>query len=217
MPLVAAPRSPGRAAKEGTGIRTRWVRNGKFLPGSCDGTYNERTISMIRSALIRKSAIAAVPALAAAVLAFGGATAAHATTQSVDHGATAAAAAAPLSDVADCTASFSGDLCWWVDADEVGKMHPVRDAISNWMSQKEPDCLNQDFDSNGTWNDCASTLYNANGSYGAQVYQNSEYKGDGYCVPPGTLVFNLVNTPYAGTATNMNDSISSNRWRAGGC
>jgi hypothetical protein len=174
-------------------------------------------ISMIRSAVIRKSAIAAVPTLAAAVLAFGGVTAAHANTQSVDHVAATAAVAAPLSDVANCRASYSGDLCWWVGAGETGVMHPVRDAISNWMTQKESSCLNQDFDSNLTWNDCASTLYNANGSYGAQVYQNSEDKGDGYCVPPGTLVFNLSATPYAGTATNMNDSISSNRWRAGGC
>jgi hypothetical protein len=174
-------------------------------------------ISMIRSVLSRKIAIGAVPILAAAVLAFGGAMAAHATTQPVDHSATAATVVTPMSDVADCTASYSGDLCWWVGAEETGVMHPVRDAITNWMSQKEPTCLNQDFDSNGTWNDCASTLYNANGSYGAQVYQNSQDLGDGYCVPPGTLVYNLVNTPFAGTATNMNDQISSNRWRAGGC
>jgi hypothetical protein len=174
---------------------------------------------MIRFALSLKITIGAASSLTVAMLAVGGATAAHSSTESVNHGAgTAAAAAAhPMSDVADCTANYSGDLCWWVDADEKGVMHPVRDAISNWMSQKESTCISQNFDSNGTWNDCASTLYNANGSYGAQVYEASNDKGDGYCVPPGTLVFNLAVTPYAGTATNMNDSISSNRWRPNGC
>lgn len=170
---------------------------------------------MIRSALIRKIiiGIGVAPSLAAAMLAAGGAAAAHASTQSVDHAATAAVAAAPMSNIADCKAAdpTHSYVCWWVGANQTGKMHPVRDAISNWATQKEPTCQT------GTWNDCASTLYNDNSSYGAFFFYNS---GDGppdFCMPPGTYLNDLTKYDYAGTTVPINDTISSNSWDTHSC
>jgi hypothetical protein len=168
---------------------------------------------MIRSGFIRKIAIGATPGLAVAMLAVGGATAAQASTQSVDHGAAVAAAAAPLSDIADCKAAdpTHSYVCWWAGANQTGKMHPVRDAISNWATQKEGTCPS------GTWNDCASTLYNDNSSYGAFFFYNS---GDGppdFCMPPGTYLNDLTQYDYAGTTVPINDTISSNSWDTRGC
>jgi hypothetical protein len=167
-------------------------------------------VRMIRSTLIRKIIIGVAPGLAAVMLAAGGATAAHASTQSVDHGATAAAAAVPLSNIANCKAADPTHryVCWWVGANQTGKMHPVRDAISNWATQKEPTCPS------GTWNDCASTLYNDNSSYGAFFFYNP---GDGppdFCMLPGTYLNDLTKYDYAGTAVPINDTISSNSWAA---
>ena len=165
---------------------------------------------MIRSALIRKIIIGVTPGLAVAMLAAGGATAAHASTQSVAHGATAAV---PMSDIANCQAAdpTHSDVCWWVGANQTGKMHPVRDAISNWQTQKEPTCQT------GTWNDCASTLYNDNSTDGAFFFYNS---GDGppdFCMPPGTYLNDLTKYDYAGTTVPINDTISSNSWDTNSC
>jgi hypothetical protein len=173
-------------------------------------------ISMIRSALIRKSIIGIAPILAAAVLAAGGATAAHATTQSVDHGATTAAAA-PMSDIADCKAAdpTHSYLCWWVGANQTGKMHPVRDAISDWTTQKEPTCTTGD--SNGTWNDCASTLYNDNSSYGAWLFYGHDDNVPDFCMVPGSYLGDLTKYDYGTTGVVINDTISSNSWGSASC
>jgi hypothetical protein len=155
-------------------------------------------ISMIRSALSRKVAIGAVPILAAAAFTVGGATMASAATQSADHGATAAAGAVPFSSFNDCETNFPGDLCWWVGANQTGVMHPVRDAIANWSTQKEPTC------STGTWNDCASTLDNANTQgEGAQVYENANFTGAGFCLRPGSKIADLTHQLYSNTSTFM--------------
>ena len=165
---------------------------------------------MIRSALIRKIIIGVAPGLAAAMLAAGGATAAHASTQSVDHAATAAA---PMSNIADCKAAdpTHSYLCWWVGANQTGKMHPVRDAISNWKTQKEASCLG------GTWNDCASSLYNDNSSYGAFFFYNAGNGPPDFCMTPGTYLNDLTKYDYAGTAVEINDTISSNSWDTNSC
>jgi Peptidase inhibitor family I36 len=160
---------------------------------------------MIRSALPRKIAMGAVPSLAAAMLAVGGATAAQAATQPVDQVVGVTAAAQPMSDLADCPVN---DLCWWVDANQVGKMHPVRDAVSNWTTQKEPTCPS------GTWNDCASTLYNHNPSLAAWLWYNAGNGGPDFCMPPGSYLGNLTDYDYPGTTVNINDTISANSWAA---
>jgi hypothetical protein len=106
-------------------------------------------------------------------------------------------------------------LCWWVDANEVGVMHPVRDAISSWTTQKEPTCTTGD--SHGTWNDCASTLYNPTGN-GAVVYSGVDYEGYSICLDPGQYAANLTLYGWPGNRTvTINDSISSNSWVTGGC
>jgi hypothetical protein len=168
---------------------------------------------MIRSALIRKIAIGVAPSIAVAMLAVGGATAAQASTQSVNQGASVAAAAAPMSDIADCQAADPTRrfVCWWVGANETGKMHPVRDAISDWKTQKEATCLG------GTWNDCASTLYNDNSVQGAWFFYNSGDSGSDFCMVSGSFLSNLAVEDYPGTGFTINDTISSNRWGAANC
>jgi hypothetical protein len=163
-------------------------------------------ISRFRSTLRRGATIGAVAGLVAAA-AVAGTTAAQAATQSANHSATATAVVVPLSDLADCPAQ---DLCWWVDAYQVGKMHPVRDAISDWTTQKEATCPS------GTWNDCASTLYN-NSDNGAVVFDTIGHKGRSLCVPPGDYLPNLDNYRYYQDIETLNDTISSNAWVAGGC
>ena len=182
---------------------------------------------MIRSALSRKIAISAASSLAAAVLAVGGATAAHATTHPVDHRTTTTVKtyrpaipikaarpasgtkeARPASDIQDCVDENSSDtdLCWWVDANEVGKMHLVRDAIENWTTQKEPTCPS------GTWNDCASTLYNNNLISASLVFSDADWAGGVTCLLPDNYLGNLADYAYPNTGENMNDTISSNSW-----
>ena len=168
---------------------------------------------MTRPALIRRAILGATSSLAAAILAAGGATAAHAATQSVHHPATTATAARPMSDIADCQAAdpTRAYLCWWVGANQTGKMHPVRDAISDWRTQKEATCPS------GTWNDCASPLYNDSSSRAAWVYYSASDEGNYACLAPGTYVANLAESYYANSVVFMNDTISSNRWGAANC
>lgn len=128
-----------------------------------------------------------------------------------------AATVQPMSSIGDCP---GGDLCWWVDANQVGKMHPVRDAIYDWRTQTELTC------GSGTWDDCASTLYNNNGGFGAQVYSEPYPKGGspssttpGYCLEPFSHAgLDLTTLRYSNeNSLKLNDTISSNRWRSGGC
>lgn len=134
-----------------------------------------------------------------------------------------AATVQPMSSIADCPA---GDLCWWVSTKETGAMHPVRDAIYDWRTQHEPTCQVPVSDVN-TWDDCASSLYNNNNKgFGAQVYSEPYPKGGsptssdpGYCLVPFSQgALNLSALHYSNEITlGMNDTISANRWRSGGC
>lgn len=164
---------------------------------------------MIRFAPSRKFTFGAVSALAGAILVIGGTSVAEAaTTQSVGHAAPVVVQPTPDSNVANCKASYPGDLCWWVDANQVGKMQPVRDAIGNWATKPDSYCPS------GTWNDCASTLYNANTTTGAQVFENASgaVNPSGYCVQPGVLLDNLTDYSFDDDDHGMNDAISSNSW-----
>jgi hypothetical protein len=133
------------------------------------------------------------------------------------HGATSTAAVQPMSSIANCPAN---DLCWWVGANQTGVMHPVKDAIYDWTTQTESTCGSQ------KWDDCASTLYNKKVGFGAQVYSEPYPKGGspssadpGYCLEPGSHVaLDLTKVHYTNETTlSLNDTISSNRWRNGGC
>ena len=132
--------------------------------------------------------------------------------------AVGAAVVQPMSSTGDCPVN---DLCWWVGTNQTGKMHPVRDAIYDWHTQSEPSC-----GGDTTWNDCASTLYNNRSGFGAQVYANSYPKGGspsvsdpGYCLEPGSRVaLDLTQVHYSNEVSlTVDNSISSNRWRTGGC
>jgi hypothetical protein len=156
--------------------------------------------------------------IAAVTLMVAPAAAANAATPSTfaPTGATSAAVT-PHSSIADCPVN---DLCWWVNANQVGKMHPVRDAIFDWRTQFEPTC------GSGTWDDCASTLYNKRSGFGAQVYSEPYPKGGspaasdpGFCLQPGShIALNLTTVHYSNEVSlTLNDTISANRWRTGGC
>jgi hypothetical protein len=166
---------------------------------------SERKINVIGS-IRRRVAVIVLAGLAALVLA---ATPAVASTAGIS---SSAAAALPLSNKADCNA-YAVDMCWWVNANQVGKMHPVRDAISDWRSQTESTCPG------GTWNDCASTLYNPSSTRkGAVVYVDIGYQSWSYCAVPGAYLADLNDFTWPGSGgAKMNDSISSNSWIPGGC
>jgi hypothetical protein len=128
---------------------------------------------------------------------------------------------APLSSPTDCMNMFiSGEgrpLCAWVDAGFVGKMMPFFLTNDSWTSFPEATCTLGD--ANGTWNDCASALFNA-GSQIAIVFQNIDRKASDrfQCIAPGTMAYkNLAadNYPQSPNPT-MNDSISSNEWTPSG-
>jgi hypothetical protein len=137
-------------------------------------------------------------------------------------GTTSTTAATPLSSFHDCPVN---DLCWWEDRNQVGPMHPVRDAIFAWTTQTLP------IETTGTcggttWDDCASTLYNNRAGFGAQVYSEPYPKGGspsnsdpGFCLQPGSqMAFDLTKVHYSNEVTlSLNDTISANRWRTGGC
>jgi hypothetical protein len=110
-----------------------------------------------------------------------------------------------MSDLADCPVN---DLCWWVNVNQTGKMHPVRDAVSNWTTQKEPSCPSR------TWNDCASTLYNHNPHLAAWLWDNAGDGGPDFCMAPGSYLGNLANQDYPSTGFGINDTISANSWAA---
>jgi hypothetical protein len=129
------------------------------------------------------------------------------------------AVTAPLSSPTDCMnlVSTSGrPLCFWVDAGFVGKMGDVFGTNDNWTAK--PD-FTQAACPGGTWNDCASALFNA-GSEIAIVFQNINRTAKDHfqCIAPGTMAYkNLAadNYPQPPNPT-MNDSISSNEWTPSG-
>jgi hypothetical protein len=131
----------------------------------------------------------------------------------------ASAAVQPMSSIANCP---TNDLCWWVSPNEVDTMIAVRDAVPNWTKQT----VAVNVCSTGTWTDCASGLYNKRAGWGAQVYDDPYVAGKdpstsdpGYCLVPGSqAALNLTSIHYSNEESiSLNDSISANRWRSGGC
>jgi hypothetical protein len=130
----------------------------------------------------------------------------------------APAVLAPLSSPTDCMNLVEGTerpLCFWVDANFVGKMGDVFGTNDSWTGF----VFNQAACPSGTWNDCASALFNA-GSETAIVFQNINRKASDHfqCIAPGTMAFKnlaVVHYPQSPNPT-MNDSISSNEWTPSG-
>ncbi len=119
----------------------------------------------------------------------------------------------PMSSPTDCSKLVSGGghpLCFWVSANFVGKMGALYGQNAWWANFSQPQCTTGD--SNGTWNDCASGLYNA-GSEIAVIYQDKNYSGGRGCVVHGTTGFaDLANYTWGNNGEPVNDSISSNSW-----
>jgi hypothetical protein len=122
----------------------------------------------------------------------------------------------PLSSPTDCSNMVTSEgrpLCMWVDANFVGKMGAVWGTNDTWTALAQPLCPSK------TWNDCASSLYNA-GSEIAIVFKTIDRKATDelQCIAPGTMTYkdlskNSWPQPAGGT---MNDQISSNEWTPSG-
>ncbi|GIH19431.1 peptidase inhibitor family I36 protein [Rugosimonospora africana] len=151
--------------------------------------------------IVTKLALIGLPVLAAAALA-APASAHPSTTSSVRP-----SSVVPASSTADCPL---GDLCFWVDANWIGKMGMVSGNNGSWTKFAEPQC------NGGTWNDCASAIYNHGQYSNARVFKDDNGGGGGSCLPRGTMWSNLT-SHYFDNGVKMNDQISSNDWVSSAC
>ncbi|HEX5401288.1 MAG TPA: peptidase inhibitor family I36 protein [Pseudonocardiaceae bacterium] len=104
---------------------------------------------------------------------------------------------------AGCTA---GNLCFWKNKgfnDGPGKLAGTN---SDWRVFSHATCAG------GVWNDCASSLFNADTVDAEVVFKDIDFGGDSRCLPLGASFTDLSTVAYTtGGRSNMNDSISSNR------
>jgi hypothetical protein len=99
----------------------------------------------------------------------------------------------------------AGYLCFWVNAGYAGAMGKFAGDNGWWGQYSQAQCQT------GTWNDCASSLYN-HGNYDAvYVYQDVNYGGGRACAARGTAWSNLT-TLHFNNGAGMNDVITSNKW-----
>jgi hypothetical protein len=108
----------------------------------------------------------------------------------------------------------AGSLCFWVDQNYGGPRGQFSGDNPAWGSYPQSQCQDGSGGgpySNGTWNDCASSLYNNGNSDAVQVWRDSNYRSDSTCVPRGTLWASLPKWQ-TNSGEPMNDEISSNRW-----
>lgn len=179
---------------------------------------------------IRKLAVAAATIMAVAGAVALGATGASAATAAGHPGhvttASAAASHAAVAKAAGHTAAGPGpsvpgsytscpasDLCFWVNANWGGDMGRFAGSNPWWGDYSQSQCRG------GTWNDCASALYNNGTQDNAIVYQNINYGGQAQCIEQRTTFYSdLAHNYYDnGSGSNMNDSISSNNWTPYAC
>jgi hypothetical protein len=104
----------------------------------------------------------------------------------------------------------SGDLCFWVGAGYTGAMGQVAGNNASWTRFSQSQCAG------GTWNDCASAIYNHGASENARVFRDANGGGGGRCIPRGTAWNNLT-SQYFDNGVKMNDAISSNDWITSAC
>jgi hypothetical protein len=103
-------------------------------------------------------------------------------------------------------------LCFWVNSGFTANWGKFAGNNPSWGAYSQSECKG------GTWNDCASSLYNNGEHDQALVWQNNSYKGGYTCVARGTTMYsNLANWTYSDSSASMNDSISSNDWTTDAC
>jgi hypothetical protein len=121
--------------------------------------------------------------------------------------------AAPSAQVnRNYTSCPSTYLCFWVNSNWGGAMGKLAGPNTTWAAFKQSQC------SGGTWNNCASALYNHGASDQALVYENTGKTGPYACIPRSVTSFsNLTQWVYAQDGHSMNDSISSNAWTTNPC
>ncbi len=126
------------------------------------------------------------------------------------HAVKAAVPAAPVSrNYTSCPSTY---LCFWVNANWGGAMGKLAGPNPTWAAFSQSQC------SGGTWNNCASALYNHGSSDQALVYENTGESGPYACIPRSVTSFNnLTQWVYGQDGHSMNDSISSNAWTTNAC
>jgi hypothetical protein len=156
-----------------------------------------------------------MPLLALSALCAGALAALPATSaQAASHQKTSHAAVRSATQAA-ATAAFDGCdatyLCFWVNTGRGGAEGKVAGSNPNWADFSQSQCAG------GTWNNCASSLVNAGTSgLGAQVYEDTNYKGGDMCLSDDEYLANLTNYTWA-DGSSVNDSISSNNWETEEC
>ncbi|WBB77276.1 peptidase inhibitor family I36 protein [Micromonospora sp. WMMD882] len=121
-------------------------------------------------------------------------------------GAVALAPAAQAAH-ADCPQE-SGYLCFWDGTNYAGTPGKLSGANTNWTAFPRSGCPS------GTWNDCASSIWNEGLSCDAVVHSAANYGGDPWVIKRDTGAANLADwkRPSGG---NWNNVISSNKWFCG--
>jgi hypothetical protein len=156
------------------------------------------TIRRLLSGKGTKLALIAVPTIVAGSMMFApAASAAPATTSA----AASAATVAP----AGMSACALGDLCFWVDAGYLRAMGHVSGNNAYWGAFPQSECQT------GTWNDCASSLYNHGRFDAVLVYQDAGPSGSFACVARGASWSDLTQR-HSNDGHGLNDAISSNAW-----
>jgi hypothetical protein len=155
-----------------------------------------------------KLAVIAMPIIVAGGMIGAPAASAHSSTAApVAHTEQAASTSAQPSAMQPAALSScpASNLCFWVNAGYAGNMGKFAGDNGWWGQYSQAQCAS------GTWNDCASSLYN-HGNYDAvYVYQDVNGGGGRACVAKGTAWSNLTTLHYNNGA-GLNDSITSNKW-----
>ena len=155
---------------------------------------------MRRSLLARGVAVAALTLLGLA----GGVTAAQAAPAPTSPGAASSAGPTGPVTVADTTCA-GGDLCFWVNTNKGGAKGRVSGNNTSW-SWAQSSC------SNGTWNNCASSIQNNGNNCTVNVFENSGYGGARLTITRGTYISDLNGYWITFPFDSWNDDIQSNRW-----
>lgn len=184
----------------------RSIREVRRNVGQAKGTHVSKTISQVPLRRLRTLLIAIISVFAV-VLAVPVAAAADKDTSS--NGRPSAGAAAPatagiLAAPSGCTA---GNLCFWVHDNWVDGPGRLDGNNADWGVYSHSTCQT------GTWEDCASSLYNNGNSCTAHVYYLEDYQTPKLNISRQTGYNSLSAVALGyGVAGNWNDNIRSNNW-----
>jgi hypothetical protein len=103
------------------------------------------------------------------------------------------------------TGCAPGDLCFWVDTNKGGAKGRVSGNNQSW-GFPQASCTN------GTWNDCASSIQNNGESCDVNVYENAGYGGHKLTIRRGDYISDLTGYWITFPIDSWNDDIQSNRW-----